>query len=169
TNAMIFLAMIGLIVSGLSMSRHVMPSLSFGIRISVARKIHMVSAYSGFILMSVHIGLHWTSLASRMRKLLRFSYNQKIIGKIAVQAGAAVIAGYGLFALVKHDLLSYALLRKEFVFFDLQYPLPLFIIDYLAIMSFWIYGSHLIIKGMNALRKRQLQIRKNILEGDQGS
>ena len=49
--------MLALPVSGIMMSRHIFPGL--GSSLSLVRTVHLFASYWGFVLMSLHIGLHW--------------------------------------------------------------------------------------------------------------
>ncbi len=50
---------------------------------------------------------------------------------------AALIAAYGAYAFVKRDFGKYMLLQYHFVFFDFEESLALFLLDYVAIFSFF--------------------------------
>lgn len=50
--------MIGSMVSGIILSRHVFSFLPISGGRAFARRLHMLSAYWGFVLMSLHLGLH---------------------------------------------------------------------------------------------------------------
>lgn len=102
-NAGAFLLMMGLILSGLTMSLYAFPNEGFGISILFARKLHMVSSYGSFILLSVHLGMHWGVLAKRLR------YKEPVL--VLIKIATVVIAGYGIYALLHHDLIAY-------IFFD---------------------------------------------------
>ena len=56
---LILLSMCGSMVSGILLSRHALSFLpvSGG---TFARNLHMLCAYWGFVLMSLHLGLHWS-------------------------------------------------------------------------------------------------------------
>lgn len=61
-NLLLFLSMIGLMVSGMMMSGHIYEGQG------TARTLHHVSAYWGFVLMSLHIGLHWGIIMGMVKK-----------------------------------------------------------------------------------------------------
>lgn len=110
-------------ISGLAMAKHV-TLFSGGMSAGWARKFHLLGAYWGFALCGVHAGLHMTALVRRWRKL-RSRAARVVIAVLALSA-----TGYGAFALVKHGLPGYMTLRQQFVFFDYNEPLVVFLIDY---------------------------------------
>ena len=61
------------------------------------------------------------------------------------------IAAYGLFAFFRRDLPTYMLVRTHFVFFDFSEPIPMFYLDYLAMMGTCIF---LVYYAARFLRKR---------------
>lgn len=56
-------------VSGILMSREIFSFLPIDGGMGFARILHMVTAYWGFLLMSVHLGLHWGMIMGMVRKL----------------------------------------------------------------------------------------------------
>ena len=55
----LLLMTLGLIASGIVLSREVFSFLPISGGTSLARTIHMVCSYWGFCLTSIHIGMHW--------------------------------------------------------------------------------------------------------------
>ena len=90
--------------------------------------------------MSLHLGLHWSQILGRVKKALKLT-NKASKWHLILKVLGAVIALYGLYALIKHDLLSYMFLKNQFVFFDLDASLFLFFLDYLAMMGLWIWAA----------------------------
>lgn len=124
-------AMLGLIVSGVILSSYVFDFLPIKGKMSFARLTHMLSSYWGFVLMSLHLGLHWGALVGRF----------KFHGKLPALLGGAA-AAYGIYAFFKRDLPTYLLLKTHFVFMDYGESKIFFYLDYLAIMSTFIFLSH---------------------------
>lgn len=70
---------------------------------------------------------------------------------------ALVIAGYGIVAFIKRDIGSYMLLKNQFVFFDFDEPLILFVLDYIAAMGLFVFVGHYLSEGLkrcHRLKKR---------------
>lgn len=74
---------------------------------SPARVIHMVCAYWGLVLMSLHLGIHWGILVKRAEKMFPKLSAARTWG---VRLAGAGIALYGIYAFIKRDILSYMLL-----------------------------------------------------------
>lgn len=65
---LVLCAMIGSMISGVILSRHALSFLPIKGGRAFARKLHMVSAYWGFVLMSVHLGFHWSMMVGIAKK-----------------------------------------------------------------------------------------------------
>lgn len=144
-NLLILLSVLGLGISGIAMARYTFNEISLNISTSLARKIHMVTAYSSYILIALHLGFHWLIFLRIMDK--QFKVQLKEYHLIFLLKGILyVFITYGLYALIKHDLFSYILLRKEFAYFDFNQSIYSFMFDYLAIMSFIVFCGHQLVK-----------------------
>lgn len=144
-NLLLFLTMIGQMISGIMLSRHVFAFLPISGGMSFARLLHMAAAYWGFVLMTLHLGLHWNMVIGRLGKALGASCSSRrrtIVGR----AVGAVIAAYGLFVFISRDLMTYMFLRTQFVFMDFSEPVVLFYLDYLAMMGFFIFIAYYLSK-----------------------
>ena len=143
---LVFIAMIGLMVSGIILSRYVFDFLDIrGLR-SFARTLHMIMSYWGFIFMSLHIGIHWIIITNIFKKFKGVKF-----GSIIMRVISILIAVYGIYAFIKRGIISYLFLTVEFVFFNFQEPIILFLIDYLAIMGLFIFISYYIMKAIRKL------------------
>ena len=64
---------------------------------------------------------------------------------------AVLIAGYGLLCFIRKDIVSYMLLRNEFVFFDYEQSMLSVILEYTAMMGFWVFIGFSITKEIRKL------------------
>ncbi|MBT9779650.1 DUF4405 domain-containing protein [Clostridium sp. MCC353] len=166
-NFLLLACMAILMYSGIVLSRYVFSELPVPGRLSSARLLHMASAYWGLVLMALHLGLHWNILLGVMGKMTGGgAEKQKVADKkaaggraIAVPGGrllgllcGTAIAVYGLNVLIRRDLLTYMLVRTEFVFLDYGESKLWFYIDYLALMGLFVYLAHY---GAKLVRKAQ--------------
>ena len=136
---LVLLCMIGSMVSGIILSRHALSLLPISGGRSFARSLHMVSAYWGFVWMSLHLGLHWSMMMAMARKAFP---KESAVRTWALRIVAIVIAVYGIYAFVKRDIAGYMFLRIQFVFFDFGEPLIFFLLDYLAVMGLFVFIGH---------------------------
>ena len=144
-------AMLGLMVSGVILSSKVFAFLQIRGHMAFARRLHMVASSWGFLLMSAHLGLHWGMLLGITRKT---RLTGKPVSPLPTVLGA-LIAIYGVFALVKRNLATYLFLRSEFVFLDFSESKILFYLDYLAIMGTFIFLFHVASKLLRKQKERK--------------
>lgn len=150
----VLLCMIGSMVSGVILSRHALSFLPISGGRSFARNLHMISAYWGFVWMSLHLGFHWNMMMAMARKAFP---KESTVRTWVLRIAAIVIAVYGDYAFVKRDIASYLFLRIQFVFFDFEEPLIFFLLDYLAVMGLFVLVGHYfaeLLKHCNRKRKR---------------
>ena len=75
-DLLLFLTMLGLMGSAVLLSNHVFAFLNLHGRISFARLLHMAASHWGFVLMALHLGMHWgmfVRLAGKALRLTRLS------------------------------------------------------------------------------------------------
>lgn len=149
TNFAVLLTMLGLMVSGIILSREVFAFLPISGGIALARPLHMLSAFWGFVLMALHLGMHWSMILGMVRKVTGSVASKKV--RVILRIVAALIAGYGFYAFLKNQFLSYMFLTSSFVFFDFEKPVLLFFTEYIAIMGQFIFLAHYVSKGFQKL------------------
>lgn len=133
--------MIGLMISGIMLSRYVFAFLPISEGMSFARKLHMLSSYWAFVLMSLHLGLHWSMIVRMVCRLIKTNSASQF-SIIALRLAGFLIALYGLYAFVNHKIADYLLLRNLYVFWNYEQSAVLFFLDYLAIMGLCIFVTY---------------------------
>ena len=142
-DLLVLLCMAGSMISGILLSRCVF-RLDIHRFSAALQAVHLLSAYWGFVLLSLHLGLHWGGIMGRAKRLAK---KPSKIRKQALRGVALLISAYGAYAFVKHDFGNYMLLRYHFVFFGDE-PLPLFLLDYVAIMGLFVWAGYYLAKAM---------------------
>lgn len=146
----VLVAMICLMVSGILLSNHVFAFLHLHGGIAMARLLHMASSYWSFVVMALHLGVHWGIFTGIARKRFRIQKASARRSMVLLMVSAA-IALYGLTAFAKRNLLTYMLVQTQFVFLDFEEPVLLFYLDYLAMAGTCMFLSHY---GGRLLKKR---------------
>jgi hypothetical protein len=155
-DALLLVAMIGLMASGIILSQHVFVFLPISGGTAFARILHLLVTYWGFVLMALHLGLHWNIVIGIARKATKTIQSSPTRATLMSIVGIA-IAVYGLYVFINRELLSYMFLQILFAFLDYDESKILFYLDYLAMMGFFIWIAHTIAK---LLRKRSARKRK---------
>ena len=154
-NILTLAAMVLLMYSGITMSRLVFAFLPAMCGMAAARRFHLLGSYWGFLLMSLHIGLHWGMVGNGL------GIKQGIRNRWLCFAGSLLAAVYGVYVFAKRDFLTYLFLKSEFVFLDYAESKILFYLDYMALMGLCIFITHY---GSKLLRKRNRRRLKSDLK-----
>lgn len=131
--------MLALMFSGIRMSRYVFSFLpGFG-SIALARRLHLLASYWSFVLMSVHLGLHWSMVTGMLRRMA----GKPSKGQTAIARCVGLMIGlYGAYSIWTHQIWQYLFLRTEFVWMDPEWSDPRFFLDHLAMMGLLILPAH---------------------------
>lgn len=156
-NFLLFFIMLVLPISGIMMSKHFFAFLDVKGAANWARTVHLLLSYWGFLLMSLHLGLHWNALYRAMRKK-----NTKVSGiyRLFIQIVIILIMVYGIYAFIQRGFMNYLFLRNQFVFLDFSEPLIYFFFDYFAIMEMATVAGHYFMAILHRLvpQNRQMKL-----------
>ncbi len=151
--------------SGIILSRHVFAALPVHGPLATARALHMAASCWTVVLIGIHLGMHWGTVAGRLRKLLQ---DRKLpdISIRAIQLVAICLAGYGLLCFIQKDTLAFMFLQKQLVFSDFAQSALSTLVQSLAIMSFWIFAGFQIVRAVGSPtgRNRYGKTNRNLLQ-----
>ena len=150
-NFSLLVAMCSLTYSGIVLSRHVFKILPITKGMALARVMHLSASYWGFVLMSVHIGLHWGMVTNSFHK--RYEKQKAKAFLWGMRLIAVMIAIYGFICFYQANVLSYMFLRTEFAFFDYEEAAAFVFGKLIAMMGFWIFISYYLSKGISKIKK----------------
>ena len=117
-TALVFLligSVMASVISGIVLSEHVFAFLPINKGTAFARSVHMVCAYANYILMSLHLGLHWNVMLSAVSKS---KVRKNDTGVWILRVTAIGISAYGTYAFIKRQIGEYLFLRTHFLFLD---------------------------------------------------
>lgn len=134
-------SMIVMMYSGIVLSRYVFAFLPINGGMALARQLHILGSYWGFLLMSLHLGLHWNMVLKMIKKKDGVITHFQLKNFVYFMVGL-LIALYGVKVFVQRDFLSYMLLKNEFVFLDYEESKLRFYMDYLVLMGTCIFIAH---------------------------
>lgn len=155
---LLFVSMVLQIVSGFAMSRYALPFLNIPISTSTARLLHLACGYWSFLLMGLHLGLHWSIFLGLGRKL-RGGRPLPATGRWGLRILAGAAAVWGTICFIQQNIADYLFLRTEFVFFDYE-KFPLLVLGELAaILALWTLAGYLLQR--LAVRYRKSPCSKN--------
>lgn len=151
-NLLLFAAMVGMMISGIMLSREVFSFLNLRAGM-FGRRLHMVSTAWGFCLMAAHVGFHWGMVVAMMKKLPVSGKWAGIIARVV----AALLAFYGVYAFISRQIGERMLLLMEYAFFDYGEPAVFFFADYICILILFAALSYYLAK---LLRKKKRSVKQ---------
>ena len=110
-NFLILIVMLIQMYSGIVMSREVFAFLPINGGLSLARKLHIIGSYWGFVLMSFHLGLHWNMFIGMAGKTIKNKKPSRARSAVLIVFGA-LVAAYGLYAFIKRGFIDNMLLKS---------------------------------------------------------
>lgn len=135
-NMLVFLCMIGLMYSGIVISKHVFTFVNIGGAMT-SRTIHMLCAYWGLVLMSVHLGMHISQMAARMKL-----NNKAVIWSLRIISGAVGVVG--IYEFINLKFADYMFGKVQFVFIDTSTSAVVTTLHYLTVMVLFAYVGYIL-------------------------
>lgn len=153
-NMLLLAATLGLMTSGLILSRHVFSALPISSGQAFGRSLHHVSAYWGFVLMSSHLGLHGKMIMAMFRKLFGMK-EASTVRKWIFRSIALSVSAYGIYAFIRYQIGLYMFNIIQFSFFDYNQPVIFFFTEYLTIMGLFAIFFYYLNEGLTAQFKKK--------------
>lgn len=126
-----FLLMTGAMFSRILLSNYIFKEIKpMGMYMEM-RQIHMFCTYWAFVVMSLHLGIHWNMATNIIGKLF---CHLGTFYKWLTRGSAFVISAYGIYAFDKRQIGAYLFMKMHFAFYDYAEAVMHFIMDYLAVM-----------------------------------
>lgn len=122
-DILLLLSMLGIMISAINISTDVFSFLNNQPKLW-GRKLHMLSTSWGFIIISLHVGMHLSTVINRLQKKI----NKQVIYYIIL----TILIIYGIYSFIKLDLLSDMFLLKTFKYYDYSESWIVFYIHVLA-------------------------------------
>ena len=144
-NLLLFAVMVCLPISGIVLSKHLYTWLPTDGLSAIARTVHLLLSYWGFVLMSFHLGLHADLWLNRLKK--------REAAFILLTIALTLIASFGVYAFVANRLYEYMFLQTQFVFFDFDKPLILTFAEYLSMIVLFAWIGYWLKALLKRIRK----------------
>lgn len=118
----------------------------------MARRLHILGAYWGYLFIGLHPGLHWGMVLGLFRKRAPNTGKKNIPFPFLVGLAIAV---YGFFVLLNRNLADNLFLRTEFVFLDYEESRLFYYLDYLALMGLYVFLAYEFAKLLRGRKKKK--------------
>ena len=140
-NFLLILAVLACMVSAVLVSQHIF-AIRSGSAIELGRHLHLVATAWAFVLMTVHLGLHW-SIFTAIGKRLPLSKGSRRLAHLACCLCAAALCLYGLYQFVDRrfweELFHLIDYQKEY---DYTQSLPAYFAGTVGLSAVFVAASH---------------------------
>lgn len=145
-NLLLLITVLVLPVSGIMLSRSLFAFMDLNGGL-FARKLHILSAYWGFILMSVHLGIHWEMVLTTTQQLMKLKTPVRSYILLS-KAWVVLVVVYGIYASFSREIGAKLILYYTYDFADFDQSPVFFFLDYFSIMGLCIYATYYTVKRM---------------------
>ena len=139
--------------SGMAMSRFATPFMKGLMKSSDARKLHLVISYWLFVLMGVHIGLHFGIITAKL---------PKGVFRIVCAVFMTVISVWGFMLFLNANIFDYMLMQTQFAFLDYDKAAWLVILENLVMLISWAFMAYLLSLFVKSLTNKSKKDDKRI-------
>ena len=153
-NFLLFISMIGMMVSGIMISSNVfsfldIPTTMFG------RRLHMISTSWGFVLMAIHVGLHITALMNKLNAKMKNSTFEYVYYFILI-----LLSGFGIYSFINSRLWEDMFLLTDFKFFDYEQRPILFYFKLLSVLILIALVIYIIFSVIRKVKNKNIKVRE---------
>ena len=145
-NCLLLLSFVCTALSGMMMSRFATPFMNGILPSSIVRQGHLAMSHWSFVLMGLHLGLHFGMITSKLK-----NKTARII--LGIVMTAISVFGFNLF--FKSDMLSYMLFKNPFAFLDYEKAWWLVILENLAMLLAWGFAAYLLSLFLRFVTKKE--------------
>lgn len=164
-NISVLASMLCLGFSGIVMSRYAFAAFSIHGPMATARTMHLMASYWGFVLMSIHLGFHWSMIIGMFGRLWGGT-KTPVAFVWLIRFIAILIAGYGAYCFHKENIVSYMFLKQVFVFFDFEQSAVSVFTEYTAMMGLWVFIGFYFVKGIRKITSLKRERKETHREED---
>lgn len=142
-NLLLLIAMFGMMISSIMLTINVST-------IVLGRKLHMIFNSWLFILISIHIGLHFNGLMTKINKKMKKNTFEYVYYLFIV-----MISVFGLYSVILSGLWEDMFWLKEYKFFDYEKNCITFYLEYSSIMFFISITTYSLLLVINKIKNRK--------------
>ena len=142
TTLIVLVLLVSLVVmaTGVMISGTVFAFLDIRAGTAAARTLHLCSSYWALVLMSYHVGLHWSMIMGMTRSV--FSLKPKTgAATWFLRLISLAFAAYGVWAFDHMQVWDYLTLQMQFAFFD-DAPDWLVLFNWTSVMGLFVFVSY---------------------------
>lgn len=141
-NFLLLIVMIICLVSSVIVSVDVFSFMDMGGAL-VGRILHMITTAWAFVLMSIHLGLHWSVFVGMAKKMKCPNMLRQII-KWIMRIAAIAISVFGIYVFIERAFYQELFYLTAFKAFDYDKSIIVYLLESIALSSVFIYAAYYI-------------------------
>ena len=144
-NTLLLMTFVCTPLTGMMMSRYTTTFMNGWLKTSLVRQGHLALSHWSFVLMGVHLGLHFGVITGKLPK-----------GKTRIASGAVMsgISVYGFYLFFQSNIFDYMFLKIPFAFLDYSKAWWQVIFENLAMLLAWGFAAYLLSLFLKAIVKK---------------
>ena len=151
-NLSLLVSMLTLLVTSVIISQGVFSFLPLSSTVS-ARQIHTLVGYLALLIVSVHLGLHWTMIMGVARRMLKVTEDNQL-RTLVLRILTAGIAAFGIQSLFAVNVGSKLLMQFSMEFWDFQSATVAFFLHHAAIIGLGAVIGHYALQFLQLRRRK---------------
>ncbi|MBQ7521340.1 MAG: DUF4405 domain-containing protein [Clostridia bacterium] len=155
-NTLLYISILITPFSGMMMSRYATPFMNGLLSSMLVRKLHLVFSYWSFVLMGLHIGLHFGIITNRLPK-----------GKfrLIIESILSAVAVYGFKLFLDAGIFRYMFFQSQFAFLDYSKAWWLVLLENTAMLFAWVWIAYTILMILKNIpsKKRKSKNKKQLI------
>lgn len=153
-NLSLLMTMVALLTTSVLISQSLFSSLAVGG--ATARDVHILAAYWAMIIISIHLGMHWSIVMNVIRGLSGLS-NPNIAVTILLRTAAFVAAAHGVYNSFELDIGSRLLLIPTMQFWDFNEDTLGFFLHHGSVIALYVCLGHYVMGLLQASKRESAQ------------
>lgn len=150
-NFTLLATMVTLLTTSVLISQSLFRDLAFGG--ATARDIHILAAYWALVIVSIHLGLHWSIVMNTLRGLLVIRQSSWPLQAL-MRAAAVAVAAYGVLSSLENGIGSKLILVPTMQFWDFNENTIGFFIQHASIVGLFAVVAHYLMIALPSRKKR---------------
>ena len=153
-DILLLVVMIICLVSSVLVSVNVFAFLDFGGSL-VGRTLHLITTAWAFVLMSIHLGLHWSMFVT-MAKKINCPSLCKQIGKWIMRIAVLVVCVFGIYVFIERAFYEELFYITAFKAFDYDKSVLVYLLESVALSTVFVCTAYYTKKLILHIRKRKV-------------
>lgn len=164
-NLILVITMITVFVTGALISATVFAPLDIRSRSLFVHDLHQGAAFVSFILIAIHLGMHWEILMAKLKNWLHID-TSRLSWVITSRIVSIVVIIYGIYASFANDIGEKLLMQRVFMGWGEEPSLWRFLLDHFAIVGSYVGITHFLFSLLRRVKNENFTTQRMLHKKD---